>query len=1282
MSYHLKFDIKSSRVKGLSFHPKRPWLLSSLHSGAIQLWDYKSCTLIDKFEEHEGPVRGLDFHKDQPLFVSGGDDYKIKVWNYKQRKCLFNLTGHLDYIRTTFFHHESPWIISCSDDQTARIWNWQSRTSVSILTGHTHYVMCAQFHPKDDLVVSASLDQTVRVWDISGLRKKNSAPGGHGNSIEDHIRFLTSSSSSSGRFQASAIASAVGNTDLFGSCDVMCKFVMEGHDRGVNWVQFHPSLPVVVSCGDDKTIKIWRMSESRAWETMTLNGHSGNVSCVLFHPRQQDMLLSNGEDRNIFVWDLNKRSHIAQVRRDNDRFWNIVAHPNLNLFASGHDSGAVVFKLELERPAYQTHKDYLLYVKAKQLRKLHFTSAKDIPIMQLRDGRFSAGYLAYNAIENAVLILTRAAAVGSHSFNYDLYALPEADPTGKNVPTAESRSGQCLGAAWVGRNKFVVLESVGNLVVRNLQNEVVKRLEISGVERIFQAGSGNILMADANGVSLFDVINKRVLATVKTVKPVKHIVWSPDNSHVALFSKLYLYVCTKDLAIKTSIHETMRIKSGVWEHNDVFIYTTCNHIKYTLLNGDHGIIRTLDTPVYLTLMKDNQLFCLDRECVAHVMAIDTTEYQFKLALIQRRYEDVLAMVRNSSLVGQAIIAYLEQKGYPEVALQFVRDPRTRFSLAVDCGQLPIALDAAKALDDRACWERLAKPALKQGSYTITETAYQRTKDFDRLAFFYAITGSLEKLRKMMKIAEIRNDSSAHFQNALMLGDVAERVKCLENAGQLSLAYLTAVNHGLTQKAEELADKIVSRNEEGVRDESKLPKANPKARLMMPPTPILYKESGEEVPSCAKDWPLLSIQRDFFETAIMNQRPTATEDRNDPLLVMAGGGKMTMQMDQLEDDTPGWGDEDDIGLTSPNKDDGSEFNDAVDETEEGWDAEGDLELPPEVDVAISASSGDAKKTTEYVAPLPGRPISNTWSEQSNLAGDQVTAGNFALAMRLLHDQVGVVDFSVYEPIFMQLYTASRGSCPSLPHMASFYTYPSRNWSKGSKQLPSVGLQLDDLIQRLQQGYQLTTKGKFNEAVEKFRLILLSIPLLVLENSSQEKEARGLIGVCKEYIVGLSMEITRKGLPKESIQDQVRSAEMACYFTHCRLEIPHLILTLRTAMNLLFKLKNYRSASQMAQRLLDLGPSAEVAAQTRKLMSACDSVAGGGEDAHEMKYDSRNPFELCAATFVPIYRGQECVKDPLSAACYLPSQKGRLCAVTKATQIGMDNLQGLNIVSQRR
>ena len=50
----VKFETKSPRVKGISFHHTRPWLLASLHSGEIQLWDYRIGTLLDKFEEHEG----------------------------------------------------------------------------------------------------------------------------------------------------------------------------------------------------------------------------------------------------------------------------------------------------------------------------------------------------------------------------------------------------------------------------------------------------------------------------------------------------------------------------------------------------------------------------------------------------------------------------------------------------------------------------------------------------------------------------------------------------------------------------------------------------------------------------------------------------------------------------------------------------------------------------------------------------------------------------------------------------------------------------------------------------------------------------------------------------------------------------------------------------------------------------------------------------------------------------------------------------------------------------
>ena len=70
-----KFETKSNRVKGLAFHPRRPWILASLHSGVIQMWDYRMGTLLDRFDEHDGPVRGVHFHATQLLFVPGGNPF-------------------------------------------------------------------------------------------------------------------------------------------------------------------------------------------------------------------------------------------------------------------------------------------------------------------------------------------------------------------------------------------------------------------------------------------------------------------------------------------------------------------------------------------------------------------------------------------------------------------------------------------------------------------------------------------------------------------------------------------------------------------------------------------------------------------------------------------------------------------------------------------------------------------------------------------------------------------------------------------------------------------------------------------------------------------------------------------------------------------------------------------------------------------------------------------------------------------------------------------------------
>ncbi len=84
-----------------------------------------------------------------------------------------------------------------------------------------------------------------------------------------------------------------------------------------------------------------------------MRGHTNNVSCVLFHPKHE-LIVSNSEDRTMRVWDISKRLGVQTFRRESDRFWILAAHPDQNLLAAGHDSGMTVFKLERERPAFES----------------------------------------------------------------------------------------------------------------------------------------------------------------------------------------------------------------------------------------------------------------------------------------------------------------------------------------------------------------------------------------------------------------------------------------------------------------------------------------------------------------------------------------------------------------------------------------------------------------------------------------------------------------------------------------------------------------------------------------------------------------------------------------------------------------------------------------------------------------------------------------------------------------------------------------------------------------
>jgi len=1084
--------------------------------------------------------------------------------------------------------------------------------------------MCAAFHPTDDLIVSASLDQTVRVWDIAGLKtQKGSSP--------DTIQSMIQA-------QKDSIA-----PDLFGNSDAVTKYVLEGHDRGVNWAAFHPSLPLIVSGADDKQVKMWRMNDTKAWEVDTMRGHVNNVSCVMFHPRQ-DLIISNSEDKSIRVWDMNKRVASQTFRREHDRFWVLSIHKDANLVAAGHDTGLVVFKLEKERPAYTiAGKGNLFYVsttpsKERYLRRFEFASSRDTSLLNIRRtaGSGSSSQIQYNPAEHYLLVTS----TDGDQAQYELYKVDPEAGGDKKPASSDVKRGPGCAAVWVKRDRFAVLEKNKQLVTKNLENETMKKhvLPSGSCDLMWSAWAGHVLLRCEDKICLYDLGQMKSVSEV-TAPSTKYTVWSSDNKYCALISKHAVLICSKQLEHLCTVHETMSVKSAVWNEDGVLVYSTLNHMKYCLPNGDTGIICTMETPIYLTAIIGESVFFLDREAKNKAMIINSTEFMFKMALLNRKFDEVKRIMNSGRLCGQAIIAYLQKKGFPEVALHFVQDDKTRFNLAIECGNIDIALKSAQSLDETDSWQRLAVEALRMGNLDIVEMAYLKTKNFERLSFLYVITGNLDKLAKMQRHAkEKRGDLMSVFHNALLTGDVEERVEVLEKARQPSLAYLTAATHGLTEKAEELKEQA-----EGVA----VPVG---AVLLQPANPICRPEEGGD-----NNWPRLAQSKGYFD---------GVGDQSGSLF-----GMVEEEGDLEEDDA--WGNDDMDGLLDGKSDQEEEAAAGSDQEEDadgdGWggsddglDELGDLPTPKH-----SYGSG-------FAAPTKGTGPAQRWGRTSNAVADLVASGSFELAANTLQSELGIVNLIPLKAQFACLVVGSHCAVPSLSPMPARMQAMHRHADKvtGETGMPLLAITVENLSVQIKTGYTYFTKGKFDEAHGVFLKVLQSIPFVTVETKPALNELKKLQGICREYVSGLCLEMKRKAESDKKLQ-----TELAAYFTHCQLEPMHLCLTLRQAMSMNVKLKNFALAASFARRLLELNPSAKFAQDARKVLAAAEQ---NNTNQVPLSYDEKNPFTVCMLSFQPQYRGTPTSKCAYCQAAFQTQFKGQVCPVCQIAEIGRD-CPGLSVAN---
>lgn len=291
-----EFDQQSERVKSVDLHPTEPWILLGLYSGTLSIWNYQTQAIEKSFKITESPVRSAKFIACKQWIVAGSDDKFIRIYNYNTLEKVKEFEAHADFIRSVVVHPTRPFVLSASDDKLIKLWDWEKDWECSkIFEGHSHYVMQVAFNPKEtNTFASASLDCTIKVWNLD-------SPNSH--------------------------------------------LTLKGHSKGVNCVEFHLSdaKPYLISGSDDQTAKVWDYQDGTNC-VQTLEGHTHNITAVCVHP-EIPVVITCSEDNSVRIWNATTYRFENAWNIELGRVWAIGCMKSSSQIVIGCDTGTIVGKI-------------------------------------------------------------------------------------------------------------------------------------------------------------------------------------------------------------------------------------------------------------------------------------------------------------------------------------------------------------------------------------------------------------------------------------------------------------------------------------------------------------------------------------------------------------------------------------------------------------------------------------------------------------------------------------------------------------------------------------------------------------------------------------------------------------------------------------------------------------------------------------------------------------------------------------------------------------------------
>ncbi|KAM9734294.1 coatomer subunit beta'-like isoform 2-T2 [Menidia menidia] len=741
----LRLDIKrrltarSDRVKSVDLHPTEPWMVVSLYSGTVVVWNHETQMMVKTFELCDLPVRVAKFVARKHWIVTGADDMQIRVFNYNTLERVHMFEAHSDYIRCVAVHPTQSFILTSSDDMYIKLWNWDKKWACSqVFEGHTHYVMQIVINPKDNnQFASASLDRTIKVWQL-GSKTPN--------------------------------------------------FTLEGHEKGVNCIDYYSGgdKPYLISGADDHLVKIWDYQNKTC--VQTLEGHAQNVTCVSFHPALP-IILTGSEDGTIRIWHSNTYRLENTLNYGMERVWCICAQHGSNCVGLGYDEGSIIIKLGREEPAMSMDSSgKVMWARHSEVQQANL---KVLGETELQDGeRLPLGVKDMGSCEIYPQTIQHSPngrfVVVCGDGEYIIY-------------TAMALRNKSFGSAhefvWShDSSQYATRE--GNTMVKifkNFKQKTTFKPDL-GADSIF---GGFLLGVRSNsGLTFYDWENADLIRRIE-IQP-KHIFWSDSGELVCIATEesffVLRYLPERVLAIQESkakmtedgVEDAFEVlgevqemvKTGVWV-GDCFIYTSSvNRLNY-YVGGEIITIAHMDRTMYLLgyIPKDDRLYLGDKELniVSYSLLLSVLEYQ--TAVMRKDFSTADKVLPTIPKEQRTKVAhFLEKQGFRQQALAVSTDPEHRFELALLLGELKTAYDLALEAESEQRWKQLAELATTKCQFSLAQECLHQAQDYGGLLLLATTSGNVEMVGKLAEGAEKEGKTNIAFLTYFMQGKLD---KCLD-----------------------------------------------------------------------------------------------------------------------------------------------------------------------------------------------------------------------------------------------------------------------------------------------------------------------------------------------------------------------------------------------------------------------------------------------------------------------------------------------------------------------